>query len=392
MQRLQRFPALLLRVVPILCLAATAPQAHPNGTSKAVLRLLGNDSLTLEIDANTSTMFNAVSIFPAVGDYRSDTVRLYQRAAAQYALSRVTLKADGKNVLRPDVLRWKRAGKGPEDGIVGDSVALWDTSFVVVYGGRLPAEARRLSFSAALFPEFGAQTICEFSIFWRDTLIERRWLGMDAVLRLPLARDSLDAMLAKTREKPESAAGENLLARFVGLGYVHILPHGLDHILFVLGLFFFSTRMRPLLWQVTAFTLAHSITLAVALLGIISLPGRVVEPLIALSIAVVGLENVFFRKVRASRWLVVFAFGLVHGMGFAGVLSGFGLPEGGFWPALIGFNVGVELGQLSVIAGAFALTVWFRNKAWYFKGIVVPVSLLISAAGLYWAVTRAIGM
>jgi hydrogenase/urease accessory protein HupE len=289
------------------------------------------------------------------------------------------------------VLRWKRDGKGPGDELLGDSAAVWDTSFVVVYGGRLPAGARRLAFSAALFPEFGAQTICEISVYWRDSLIERRWLDVDGVLKLPVARDSLDARLARTREKPASSSGASLLARFIRLGYKHILPLGVDHILFVLGLFFFSTRMRPLLWQVTAFTLAHSITLAVALLGIFSLPGRVVEPLIALSIAVVGLENVFFRRVKASRWLVVFAFGLVHGMGFAGVLSGLGLPEGGFWPALIGFNLGVELGQLSVIAGAFALTFWCRNKSWYFKGVVVPVSLLISAVGLYWAVTRAMG-
>jgi hydrogenase/urease accessory protein HupE len=382
----------LLRLVPILYLAATAASAHPNGTSKAVLRLLDNDSLTLEIDANVGTMLNAVNIFPAVGDYRSDTVRLYQLAAAQYAFSRVTLKADGRQFLRPEVLLWKRNGKGPDDRLLGDSAAVWDTSFVVTYGGRLPAGAKRLAFSAALFPEFGAQTICEVSVLWRDTLIERRWLDLDAVLKVPLAKDSLDAMLAKTRQKPSSASGENLWARFVGLGYVHILPYGLDHILFVLGLFFFSTRMRPLLWQVTAFTIAHSITLAVALLGLVTVPGRIVEPLIALSIAVVGLENVFFRRVKASRWLIVFAFGLVHGMGFAGVLGGLGLPEGGFWPALIGFNVGVELGQLSVIAGAFALTFWFRNKAWYFKGIVVPVSLLISAVGLYWAITRAVGI
>jgi hypothetical protein len=107
---------------------------------------------------------------------------------------------------------------------------------------------------------------------------------------------------------------------------------------------------------------------------------------------VVGLENVFFRKVRASRWLIVFVFGLVHGMGFAGVLQDFGLPEGGFWPALVGFNVGVELGQISVIALAFCLTVFWRNKPWYFKRVVVPVSLAISAAGLYWAIQRILGV
>ncbi|HEX2613108.1 MAG TPA: HupE/UreJ family protein [Fibrobacteria bacterium] len=388
---MRRILRALFRAAPILCLAAVALQAHPNGTSKAVIRLLDHDSLTLEIDANVITMFNATGIYPREGDYRSDTVRRYQEAAAQYALSRVTLKADGRSFLGPEPLRWKRNGKDPSDALVGDSAALWDTSFVVTFGGRLPVGARKLSFSAALFPEFGAQTLCETSVYWRDTLIQRRWLDLDGTVKLPLHRDSLEATLAKTRAQPASASGGNLLLRFVKLGYKHILPLGVDHILFVVGLFFFSTRMRPLLWQVTAFTVAHSITLAVTLLGIASLPGRVVEPLIALSIAVVGLENVFFRQARASRWLLVFAFGLVHGMGFAGVLGMLGLPEGGFWPALIGFNAGVELGQLSVIAAAFALTAWFRGRAWYFKGIVVPVSLLISAIGLYWAVTRAMG-
>lgn len=381
----------LLRALPVLCLIAPVAQAHPNGTSKATLRLLGNDSLTLEIDANTVTMLNAVNIYPAVGDYRSDMVRRYEQAAAQYALSRAPVRADGQPFIRPDVLRWKRNGKGPTDDLLGDSAAVRDTSFVVLFGGRIPAGARLLSFSAALFPEFGAQTICEASVYWRDTLIARRWIDMDGTLKLPLARDSLDAMLARTRAKPAATAGGNLLASFVALGYKHILPTGLDHILFVLGLFFFSTRMRPLLWQVTAFTVAHSITLGLALLGVLSVSARVTNPLIALSIAVVGLENVFFRRVKASRWLIVFAFGLVHGLGFAGALTGLGLPAGGFWPALIGFNAGVELGQLSVIAAAFALTFGFRGKAWYFKGVVVPVSLLISAVGLYWAVTRAMG-
>ena len=130
----------------------------------------------------------------------------------------------------------------------------------------------------------------------------------------------------------------------------HILPYGLDHVLFVAGLALLSPRLGPLLAQVTAFTLAHTLTLVLASYGVVSLPSRVVEPLIALSIAYVGVENVLSPRLRASRLVLVFAFGLLHGLGFAGVLSEMGLPDRHRLIALLAFNVGVELGQLAVIA------------------------------------------
>lgn len=393
---LSRFPAGTL-LCALMLATFTTPFAHPSGTSRAIIRLLDNDSLTLELDANMLDVMEAVATPAATVPFDAERTRLFQQRAAHYLLSRSALAAGGResgarSVIDPHVVSWKPGGRGPDDDLAGDSVAARDTVLILTYGGVLPEGATALTFSAALFPEFGVQALCETSVYWKDTLIERRWLTLDKTLRLPLARDSLDARLAAAREKPAKAAGESLFARFVGLGFTHILPHGLDHILFVLALFFFSTRLRPLLLQVTAFTIAHSCTLALTLLGIVSLPPHIVEPLIALSIAVVGLENVFFRNVKTSRWLVVFAFGLIHGMGFAGVLGELGLPEGGFWPALIGFNAGVELGQLAVIAIAFGLTVWFRDRSWYFKGIVVPASLAISAVGLYWAVTRMMGL
>jgi len=179
-----------------------------------------------------------------------------------------------------------------------------------------------------------------------------------------------------------------VVGRFVWLGFTHILPEGTDHILFVLGLFFFSVMLRPLLLQITAFTIAHSITLGLSLLGVFSLPSRVVEPLIALSIVIVALENIFFRKMRPSRFLVVFGFGLIHGLGFASVLKGLGLPEGQFFKVLFSFNVGVELGQLTIVAIASALTVWMWKRPWYFRRVVIPVSALIAAVGLFWFVQR----
>lgn len=175
------------------------------------------------------------------------------------------------------------------------------------------------------------------------------------------------------------------------LGFSHIVPLGLDHMLFVLGIFFLNNKIGPVLWQVTSFTLAHSVTLALSTLGILEVPSSIVEPLIAVSIAWVGIENVFTTKLSIWRVAVVFAFGLLHGLGFAGVLGEIGLPADEFITALITFNVGVEFGQLSVILVAFlAVTVWFGKKPWYRARIVIPASLSIAVVGIYWAVERTI--
>ena len=175
---------------------------------------------------------------------------------------------------------------------------------------------------------------------------------------------------------------------YVALGYTHILPNGLDHILFVLGLFLLSVRVRPILVQVTAFTIAHSITLALMMYGIVSLPSRIVEPLIALSIAYVAIENLVTSQLKPWRLVLVFMFGLLHGMGFAGVLSDLGLPRADFVTALVSFNLGVEAGQLSVIAIAALCVIWYRHRPWYHQRVVAPASLVIACVGVYWTVTR----
>ena len=152
--------------------------------------------------------------------------------------------------------------------------------------------------------------------------------------------------------------------QYFTLGFTHILPKGLDHILFVLGIFLLSTRWRSVLLQVSTFTIAHSITLGLTMYGVVSLPARVVEPMIALSIAYVAIENLVTSELKPWRLALVFSFGLLHGMGFAGVLRDSGLPRPQFLTALVTFNVGVEAGQLTVIAIAFAtVAYWRRNRA-----------------------------
>jgi hypothetical protein len=179
-----------------------------------------------------------------------------------------------------------------------------------------------------------------------------------------------------------------IVRQYLWLGYTHILPKGADHILFVLGLFLLSARLKPLLLQVTAFTIAHSITLGLSMYGVVSLPSRLVEPLIALSIAYVAIENLVTRELKPWRIALVFMFGLLHGLGFAGVLRELGLPRGEFLTALLTFNAGVELGQLTIIAAAFAAVGALMNRQWYRRAIVIPASCAIAAAGLYWTITR----
>lgn len=202
---------------------------------------------------------------------------------------------------------------------------------------------------------------------------------------LRAGEESAPLPLAGTIDEP--ALGDTV-RRYVELGFTHIVPLGLDHILFVLGLFLLSTNWRPLLYQITAFTLAHTLTLGLSIYGVISLSPAIVEPLIAASIVFVAMENVFSAKLHAWRVLIVFVFGLLHGMGFAGVLTELGLPDSQHLAALLSFNVGVELGQLAVIGGAFLLVLPWVRGANYRRFIVIPASLAIAAVGAWWTVER----
>jgi hypothetical protein len=176
---------------------------------------------------------------------------------------------------------------------------------------------------------------------------------------------------------------------YLKLGYRHILPLGFDHILFILSLFLLSPKLKPVLFQATAFTIAHSVTLGLAMYHVITPPAKIVEPVIALSIMYVALENIFSPKLKTSRIGVVFIFGLVHGMGFAGALGTLGLPKNAYLISLIMFNVGVELGQLTVILTAwFLLARWFGDKPYYRKYIVIPLSVMIALIAGYWTVQR----
>ena len=177
--------------------------------------------------------------------------------------------------------------------------------------------------------------------------------------------------------------------RYLTLGFTHIVPGGLDHVLFVLGIYLLTGRSRSVLWQVSAFTVAHSITLALGMYGVVAVSPTIVEPLIALSIAYVAIENIFRSDLRAWRVALVFAFGLLHGLGFAGALKELGLPRSEFVTALLTFNAGVEAGQLAVIGAAFVLVGWHcADRVWYRSRIAVPASIVIACTAVYWTIER----
>lgn len=286
---------------------------------------------------------------------------------ADYFVRYTRIRFDGASKLRPTV-------EFPEFDPGGEQKREIPSVFGVTARlvGEVPAEAKTVTFGASR--TFQAVHLT----------VHREGEPGVVVHVVGIGDDSPSVPLAGERQSALAVAVE-----YTRLGFEHILPRGVDHILFVLSLFLLSPRLKPLLWQVTAFTLAHTITLALSVLGVVELSSRIVEPLIALSIALVAIENVATTKLHAWRPAIVFVFGLLHGLGFAGVLRDLGLPQGQLVAALVSFNVGVELGQLAVIGLAALAIGWFRRERWYRMRVTAPISVLIAAIGAYTAVQRA---
>ena len=187
----------------------------------------------------------------------------------------------------------------------------------------------------------------------------------------------------------EAAPTDQVFGFYLKHGFLHILPLGLDHILFIVCICLLNNRLKTIIWQATAFTVAHSITLALSMQNIITLPTEVIEPIIALSIFFLAVENLLITTLKHWRIIVVFIFGLIHGLGFASVLNEIGLPRNKFITSIVGFNFGVELGQLFIILLVFGLLIYpFGKKPWYRKYIVYPISILIALIAVYWTIER----
>ena len=203
------------------------------------------------------------------------------------------------------------------------------------------------------------------------------------------------------RTAPEidlSGAGSStlqLVGRFIRAGIEHIFL-GYDHIAFLLAVILWGRSLWPLVKVVTAFTLAHSLTLCLAVLDIVRLPSSVVEPLIAATIVFVAAENFFVHDIR-KRWRATFVLGLVHGFGFAGALREYGLPTDAVAPALAAFNIGVEIGQVAIVGLIFPLLLWSDRigagvaaRRARHPAVVYACSAVILVFGLYWLIQRTV--
>jgi len=363
-------PALFL--ILLLPFSATAHELRPavadirfaEGSFEVEFRVI-LEALIAEIDPNltdTSESENAARYDALRAMAPSDLAKEFAGFEAKF-LSAITATIDGQpNQTETSALNI------PE---VGDLDLTRDTTLTIT--GQVPAGAQELVFG------------------WSENL-------GPLIVRVttPSGEDGYsDYLQSGQKTAPISVVGVtqqsglSVFGNYIAIGFVHIIPKGLDHILFVVGLFLLSTQMRPLLWQISAFTLAHTISLALGMLGWINIPPSIVEPLIAASIIYVCVENIFMSGLSRWRPFVVFGFGLLHGLGFAGVLAEVGFVQSEFGSGLIGFNIGVELGQLTVIAACFALFgAWFGRKSWYRAVITTPMSLGIAAIGAYWFIER----
>ena len=187
----------------------------------------------------------------------------------------------------------------------------------------------------------------------------------------------------------EKAPTQHVILYYLKLGFTHIIPEGYDHILFIIGLCLLSNKIKSILWQATAFTVAHSITLALSMKNVIVAPSAVVEPIISLSILFVAVENLLLTELKPWRIMLVFMFGLIHGMGFASSLNEIGLPRNKFLVSILSFNAGVELGQITIILAVFLLILLPLSKVkQYRRWVVIPLSILIGSIAFFWTVQR----
>lgn len=375
----QRYSALRLFAILFTAIVMAFPSSAHENVPAIVDVTVEGANLSLKLDVNLESLLSGT----ADEDVSGET----EEGAEKYLRLRALSAAELAEAFRPfaDVYRLNLALA--VDGTPVDLKA--GTPEIPETGDEAEARTTTLSYTATLPSETGNLT-WTYPAEFGDSIL-RVFVPGSAEFPEPTLADFVPRDTTATVElgniTPQSM-GE-VFVDYIIAGFDHIIPKGLDHILFVIGLFLLSTQLRPLLTQVTMFTLAHTITLALGALGYVNVPGDIVEPLIAASIVFIAVENIFTDKLTPWRPFVIFAFGLLHGLGFASVLGDYGLPSGQFVPALIAFNIGVEIGQLAVIALCFlAVGIWFRNKDWYHKVIVIPASLAIAIMAFYWVLDR----
>jgi hypothetical protein len=353
------------------CVWALGPrlEAHEIGTTRAAVTFADDGGFEVVLSADAASLLARLEA--AAGRPRSGSLTgsEYDRRIAEQRrmlLQHVRLSFDGQ-MAQPTV------DLAVEDTAESSGDLPAPPREIIRLHGRVPSGARTFTWQYGLTSASYALTVTPSGTAASAT----QWLNGEESRTF-----SLDRLVVRRSAMRTAAA-------YLLLGFTHIVPNGIDHILFVLGIFLFSRRLRPILWQVSAFTAAHSISLALTVCGIVSVAPSVVEPLIALSIVYVAVENLLTSELKPWRVGLVFAFGLLHGMGFAGALHQIGLPRSELVMALIAFNAGVEAGQLAVIGVAVVLVArWSDDRRAYRRSVVVPGSASIALTGLYWTFAR----
>jgi len=363
-----------LRILAACCLWLTLPaQAHKASDSYLVLDVQGAQVVGQWDIALRDIDFALGLDADGNGDITWGELRQRHTAIAAWALSALTLERGGACQLRVT------------QNQVDEHT---DGAYAVLHlTGDCPATAGELNLNYRLL------------------------FDVDALHR-SLVRMTLDGRVQSAVLSPQApgqtfsaaaASSGSQLGPFFVQGVWHIWI-GYDHILFLLALLLplvlvrvdghwrpvdrFSVAMREVLWVVTSFTVAHSITLSLAALGLVALPSRLVESAIALSVVVAAFNNLV-PLFNHRRWMVAFGFGLIHGFGFASVLAELGLPQDALVLSLVGFNLGVEAGQLAIVAAVLPLTFALRHTAFYRRGVLVGGSVLTMVLALVWLAERA---
>ncbi|WGH80229.1 HupE/UreJ family protein [Jannaschia ovalis] len=380
-----------------------------------LLRVAARMVLALALSIGATITASAHEVEPSFAeiDVDADRVTIRLRTAVEPLIAGIDLGAVQDTNDSPLADRHDRLRELPPEELAAALTEAWsaiDADIILIAGdAQIPLtlaeidippignpEIRRdseLTLTADLPPD-DAPVIFGFDASLGNVIV--RQVGDD------MGEDSYEAILASgSLSDPLPRAGAAQVTagaaflRNVVVGFEHIIPAGLDHILFVLGLYFYALHWRPLLWQVTSFTLAHTVTLALATLGVVNIPGSsmwIVETVIAASIVWVAIENIWSKGRRDITWErigVVFVFGLLHGLGFASVFSEAGMAPATLIASLVAFNIGVEIGQLAVIAIAFLVVgAWFGRKSWYRPAIAIPGSIVIAVVGAYWVLNR----
>jgi hydrogenase/urease accessory protein HupE len=369
----------LLVLVETLCLA-TLLHAHDPGISTAQGEVRGNTIALTTGFAPADVQQLLPKELRAEGSW----------GQGEFDAAREALRAIAPQLWQASAGDTKLTPQDPRVELAaGDNV-----SFHVVFP--LPPNVQKLTLRAPRIPELpsGHRQFVIISDERGSTITKKLLSARDYTIDVPLALGPAlaDGSRSADERPPDTASADTTFWGFIKLGIEHIWT-GYDHLLFLFALLVVCRTFRSIAAIITCFTLAHSITLALATLDVVSVPSRIVEPAIAASIVFVGAENLWRRGAEPpGRWALTFAFGLIHGFGFASVLRDLGVGRAGEGVAmpLFTFNLGVEVGQIAVAAVVLPIVWQLRKRDWFVRWGVPVFSTVVAGAGLFWFLQRTI--